>query len=180
MITPPSGLTSETRKHYTALISMFFNFGESSFQKKDPRKPRYISLVQTKKTAGVFFPGKVARYDDVYRSCGPLNQLGGIGAHSFSLAKGRKVENCGWLLWVICWIYPPPRMPVANEGLKVFVERFATCSDTGGDCCWVIRGWTQVIVVDDTLGATKDSRRRWMVGRWIFLFRALPIFRFHV
>ena len=25
---------------------------------------------------------KVARYDDVYRSCGPLNQLGGIGAHS--------------------------------------------------------------------------------------------------
>ncbi|CAK8995559.1 unnamed protein product [Durusdinium trenchii] len=26
---------------------------------------------------------KVARYDDVYRNCGPLNQLGGIGAHSF-------------------------------------------------------------------------------------------------
>lgn len=25
---------------------------------------------------------KVARYDEVYRSCGPLNQLGGIGAHS--------------------------------------------------------------------------------------------------
>lgn len=25
---------------------------------------------------------KVARYDEVYRNCGPLNQLGGIGAHS--------------------------------------------------------------------------------------------------
>jgi len=25
---------------------------------------------------------KVARYDDTYRDCGPLNQMGGIGAHS--------------------------------------------------------------------------------------------------
>ena len=24
----------------------------------------------------------MARYDEVYRNCGPLNQLGGIGAHS--------------------------------------------------------------------------------------------------
>ena len=98
---------------------MFFNFGESSFQKKDTRKPRYISLVQTK-TAGVFFPGKVARYDDVYRSCGPLNQLGGIGAHSFSLAKVERwrivADCCGWYVGST-----PHRMPVANEGLKVFV-----------------------------------------------------------
>ena len=37
-------------------------------------------------------PGKVARYDEVYRSCGPLNQLGGIGAHSI-LVKAPLVED---------------------------------------------------------------------------------------
>lgn len=34
----------------------------------------------------------MARYDEVYRSCGPLNQLGGIGAHSI-LVKAPLVED---------------------------------------------------------------------------------------
>merc|ERR1739848_485932 len=41
-----------------------------------------VNFQSTKTQAKVLRYCKVARYDDTYRDCGFLNQLGGIGAHS--------------------------------------------------------------------------------------------------
>lgn len=55
---------------------------------------------------------KVARYDDVYRDCGVLNQMGGIGAHSdddYSVLK-TFIERP--------WEYPYEPHPTLNDGFK--------------------------------------------------------------
>ena len=119
MITPPSGLTSQTCKDYNIdtvytcfiqLCRIFFapqknenkitpeaaDLRSSNKPNNQPNKQTSKQTKQTnKQTSAWFFPGKVARYDDVYRSCGPLNQLGGIGAHSNSPSQ-RWSGHCGW------------------------------------------------------------------------------------
>mmetsp|Transcript_94093 Transcript_94093/g.303983 ORF Transcript_94093/g.303983 Transcript_94093/m.303983 type:complete len:575 (+) Transcript_94093:47-1771(+) len=52
---------------------------------------------------------KVARYDDVYRECGPLNQMGGIGAHS-----DEDYENLARFIEQP-WEFPCGRCPAISE-----------------------------------------------------------------
>jgi len=70
---------------------------------------------------------KVARYDDIYRDCGALNQMGGIGAHSDSDYEALKsfVERP--------WDYPYESVVAPAEGAGPGLERNGTSAFPSGD-----------------------------------------------